>query len=434
MTAFFCPHCFAEIEPAPVVCPACGVDIAQWRSRPYSERLVYALGHPLADVRMISIEALGRLGDPDAAMPLAQCALAHPVDVTQGLAIISALAKLRRDDSWPGAVRMLCDHPARAVAGMARTLDAAVDHAIAAATSASRDLDAEVHAAVEDFADHLAASEWIMALGDRAIAPLCRYLREGAQVIAQGRLFAITMLARLHSPLAREGLRDVLHDTCLRRLPLNRREAEYQVKDAVIRHLMARDYPDRLADAAHATSVERLPSAVAMAGQLGLSSLAPMLVSMLEDDVLERAAAHSLEILGSHGRAAIAQALPMLFESAGSRVRSRLAVIRAMLVLRRMHATLPHGSANRALADGHPAIRAAGALFDDAPDKRHVAELIRGALSDYAPLTVLCRERLAQRGPEFADAALEALRRNAEPDIYGNLHPLPGEAIRWLTM
>ena len=311
MTTFFCPRCFAEIEPAPVVCPACGVDVAQWRSRSYSERLVHALGHPLADVRMTSIEALGRMGDPDAAMPLARCALAHPVDVTQGLAIVSALAKLRRGESWADAVRMLRDHPARAVARAATELLACPDCVATAPIPDPPDLDAQIHASIDDFANHLAATEWIMALGDRVIAPLCRYLREGAQVIPQGRLFAVSMLARLHSPSAREGLRNVLHDTCLRRLPLNRREAEYQVKDAVICHLLARDYPERLADVAYATSAERLPSAVARAGQLGLSSLAPMLVSMLEDDVLERAAAHSLEALGSDGRAAIVRALPM---------------------------------------------------------------------------------------------------------------------------
>ncbi|TAM60053.1 MAG: HEAT repeat domain-containing protein [Rhodanobacter sp.] len=122
MTTFFCPHCFAEIEPTSLVCPLCGIDIVQWRAHPYKKRLVHALGHPLADVRMISIEALGRLGDPDAAMPLVQCALARPVDVTQGLAIVSALATLRRDESWADAVRLLRDHPARAVARAATEL------------------------------------------------------------------------------------------------------------------------------------------------------------------------------------------------------------------------------------------------------------------------------------------------------------------------
>lgn len=157
------------------------------------------------------------------------------------------------------------------------------------------------------------------------------------------------MLARLHSPAARECLRDVLCDTSLRQLPINLREAEYQVKDAAVRHLMARDYPERTADVTYAVNIERLPSAVAMAGRLGLSSLAPVLVSMLEDDVLERTSADSFEILGTQGQAAILQALPALFESAGTWVRSRLGLLRALRLLQRTHASLPLWSVNRAL-------------------------------------------------------------------------------------
>jgi hypothetical protein len=295
-------------------------------------------------------------------------------------------------------------------------------------------LDAQVQASINDFADHLAAAEWIMSLGDRAIVPLCCYLRDGAQVVPHGRLFAVSMLARLHSPAAREGVREVLYDTSLRELPDSRREAEYQVKDAAIRQLMGRDYPERLTDTAYAVRGERLPSAVAMAGRLGLSSLAPVLVEMLEDDVLERASAYSLKRLGAQGQVAILQALPAQFESAGTSVRSRLGLLRALLLLQRMHASLPPWGVSRALADAHPAIRAAGALFVDRQNREHGAELIHGALGGYRPLAALCRERLAQRDGGFACAAEEALRRNAEPDVYGNLHPLQSEAIRWLNV
>jgi len=309
------------------------------------------------------------------------------------------------------------------------------DHLIASTpANDSLSLDAQVQASIDDFADHLAATEWIMSLGDRATAPLCRYLREGAQVVPHGRLFAVSMLARLHSPAAREGLRAVLYDTSLRQFPDSRREAEYQVKDAVIRHLMAHVYPERLTDAAYAVREERLPSAVAMAGRLGLSSLAPVLVGMLQDDVLERASADSLEILGAQGEAAILQGLPALFESADTSARSRLGLLRALLLLHRMHASLPLSSVKRALADRHAAIRAAGALFLDRPADACLVELIHGALSDCMPLAESCRKQLTWSDGDFADEASEALRRNAEPDIYGNLHPLRSEAIRWLNV
>lgn len=295
-------------------------------------------------------------------------------------------------------------------------------------------VEAEVRASIDDLANRVGATERIMALGEHAISPLRRFLRGGAQVIPQQRLFAVSMLARLQSPMAREGLRDVLHDTPLRQLPVSRREAEYQVKDVVIRHLIMRDYPERFADVIYAATGERLPSAVAAAGALGLLSLAPVLVSMLKDDVLERAAADSLERLGEQGQAVVLQALPVLFEETCSQVHARLAVIRALLALQRMDAHLPPWVLSRALADSHPAIRAVAALFDDAQDHTHREELIRGALSDCVPLAVLCRERLAHRGHGFAESARDALHRNAEPDIYGNMHPLPRDAIRWLTM
>lgn len=432
MTTFFCPSCFAEIEQALQCCPFCSVDIAQWRAHPYSERLMHALGHPLADVRMISVEALGRLGESAAAMPLAQCALAHPVDVTQGIAIVNALARLRRDGSWEGAVRSLCDHPARAVARAAMELHA-LNNAATISASDPPDMDAQVRALIDDLSNHVKATEHIMALGARAIVSLCRYLREGAQIIPQGRLFAVSMLARLHAPMARKGLRDVLHDTRLRDLPINQREAEYQVKDAVIRHLITCDYPERLTDAAYATSEERLPSAVARAGQLGLSSLAPMLVAMLEDDVLERAAGCSLQTLGTQGQTAILCALPALFDDSESRARSRLTAIRALLLLHQLHSSLPSWAVRRAHADAHPGVRAVGALFAGQPNREIAAELVRGALSDCPALALACREQLAGRGLEFVVAALDTLNRNAEPDIYGNLHPLRSEAIRWLV-
>lgn len=131
---------------------------------------------------MMAIEALGRRGDPAAALPLARCALAHPVDVTQGLAIVRAVAKLRRDESWNDAVRLLHDHPVRAVARTARELHTP-KHAATTLVPGSPDREAEVQASIDDLANRVDATERIMALGEHAIAPLRRYLREGAQVI-----------------------------------------------------------------------------------------------------------------------------------------------------------------------------------------------------------------------------------------------------------
>jgi hypothetical protein len=393
---------------------------------------MHALGHPLAEVRMSAIEALGRLAEPLAAGPLAQCALTHAQDVTQGMAVIRSLAALHHDASWRMAVISLMQHPARAVAAAATELLA---HAIEPTrTPPSPNVASQVRSSIDDFANHGDATELIMALGEGAVTPLRGYLREGAQVIPQGRLFAASMLARLQSAQAREGLREVLHGTRLHDLPLAWQDAEYQVKDSAIRLLLMRIYPERLTDVIYAVTKERLPSAIARVGELGLSSLAPALVGMLEDDVLERAAGHSLKALGMSGQAAILRALPALFENAQSRVRGRLALIRALLLLDDgLHTPLPLWPVNSIGKDAHPAVQAAVALFAGEPGSESMKTLVRGALSDCPSLASACRERLVDQGLAFVTAALEALRRNAEPDIYGNQHSLGRTATRWLV-
>lgn len=245
---FFCPRCFVELNPATVSCPYCGADIENWRAQPFGERLIHALGHPLSDVRMAEIEALGRRGDAGAALPLVQCALANPLDVVQGMAVLRALAGMRHDESWDAAVASLAHHPARAVARAAVEWQAGAVGAGIDPTSMTLDSNeaSRIRASIDDFSNHTEATERIIALGNRAIMPLRRYLAEGPQVIPQGRLFAISMLARLHSVAAHEGLREVLHGTPMCELPSTRRDAEYEVRDAAIRLLIARGtYPEQ---------------------------------------------------------------------------------------------------------------------------------------------------------------------------------------------
>ncbi len=113
----YCIHCFAEIAPEARQCPFCGVEFQEWaRSLDYETRLIHALGHPLADVRMRAIIALGKRGDQQAAAALVRCALRHPIDVVEGLEIVDSVRRLR-----PGGVRskalgcLARDHPAHAV-------------------------------------------------------------------------------------------------------------------------------------------------------------------------------------------------------------------------------------------------------------------------------------------------------------------------------
>lgn len=290
----------------------------------------------------------------------------------------------------------------------------------------------EIRHWVDDFARREWTIERIMTLGSQAVMPLRRYLASGAQTVPQGRLFAVAMLARIDSPEACAGLRDVLHGTALAELPASHHDAERQVKDAAMQALARRRYSLGAADLRYAVAHEHLPSAVILAGERGIGELAPILVAMLGDDVLERPAAYALEQLGDVGRSAVLAILPAWFESARDNVRDRLGVIRALMLLCRMPGETPPWIPARAWGDMHPAVRAAGALLADR-GPGHVAVLVRGALSDGLPLALACRERLHGHGDAFVHAAIDVLGRNLEPDIYGNQHALSRAQIRWLA-
>lgn len=112
----YCPKCYRQIPAHAEVCPHCRASCRDWEEKTYSQRLIDALGHPLADVRMRAIIALGLRGDKAAEAPLVACALRHPIDVVEGLEIVNSLRLIRDKGSDDGALRTLsASHPARAV-------------------------------------------------------------------------------------------------------------------------------------------------------------------------------------------------------------------------------------------------------------------------------------------------------------------------------
>jgi hypothetical protein len=111
-----CPACFKLIPADALNCPACGADIVALSARNYREKLIAALQHPLAEVRMRAIIALGWRGETEAAEPLVACALRHPVDVVEGLEIVHSLASIYQPRvSQELLARLVMEHPAHAV-------------------------------------------------------------------------------------------------------------------------------------------------------------------------------------------------------------------------------------------------------------------------------------------------------------------------------
>lgn len=118
-----CPKCYQQIPVRAEACPYCNALVAEWEKKPYTQRLIDALDHPLADVRMRAIIALGLRGEKAAEAPLVDCALRHPIDVIEGLEIVKSLRLIRQKHKDDTALRNLCaHHPARAVRAAANEI------------------------------------------------------------------------------------------------------------------------------------------------------------------------------------------------------------------------------------------------------------------------------------------------------------------------
>jgi hypothetical protein len=112
----FCPHCYALITAGDASCPACGADLRDWHAQGYGARLILALNHPLADVRMRAIIALGWRREKAGERALVECALRNPKDVVEGLEIVESLRLISEHDSKREGLSLLArSHPARPV-------------------------------------------------------------------------------------------------------------------------------------------------------------------------------------------------------------------------------------------------------------------------------------------------------------------------------
>ncbi|MGD9788187.1 MAG: HEAT repeat domain-containing protein [Sulfuricellaceae bacterium] len=116
----YCLSCFSLIPAGADICPVCGAPVDAFSALDYREKLVHALLHPLDDVRMRAIIALGLRGEPETADALVECALRHPTDVVAGLEIVRSLARVKDIGVGRDALAVLKErHPAHAVRGAA---------------------------------------------------------------------------------------------------------------------------------------------------------------------------------------------------------------------------------------------------------------------------------------------------------------------------
>jgi hypothetical protein len=119
----YCQNCFALIAAKIDICPLCGGSVTMLSAQAYREKLLHALMHPLDDVRIRAIIVLGLRRETAADMPLAECALQHPLNIEEGIEVVNALAYIYFSSGQLSALELLAEqHPAHAVQVAARRI------------------------------------------------------------------------------------------------------------------------------------------------------------------------------------------------------------------------------------------------------------------------------------------------------------------------
>jgi hypothetical protein len=112
----YCMNCFSLIPADAETCPVCGESISRWSAHDFREKLLHALDHPSADVRMRVITILAQRHEAGTAMKLAECALRHPMSYDETIVIINALKDAEAFPDGRRALDILAqDHPSHPV-------------------------------------------------------------------------------------------------------------------------------------------------------------------------------------------------------------------------------------------------------------------------------------------------------------------------------
>jgi HEAT repeat protein len=129
----FCPNCWRMVKEAVEACPACGHRPKLSDEESYEDKLLAALEHPVADVRMVAVEVLGQRRSRRAVPALFKLLVDEEADFYLLRQVVKALATIGTPDALRSLGWAARRHPSRLVRNEART-------AIAAATARERDV------------------------------------------------------------------------------------------------------------------------------------------------------------------------------------------------------------------------------------------------------------------------------------------------------
>ena len=304
----------------------------------------------------------------------------------------------------------------------------------------SAELDRTVARLLDDLAHHGLATAEIPALGERAIAPLTRYLDGPPQSFPHARQLAARLLGLIGGPAAVETLRSLLtrHDLAILSPALA--QSEYAVKDEAVVQLLRLERTDLGDEFLAAFRRDHLPSAADALARCGVSAAIPDLVTALEDDLLAQRAADALRRFGP-------RAVPELVASVRERHGERSAATesRVSRCRRIAAATLLGEIRERAavtplrflLQDAHPAVAAAAAAALAALDPDHVSPgqcraIIAGAVSPEWRVWDRCREAADSLADACVAAAVAAVHDTETVDLYDVPVPIDRARRRWL--
>lgn len=119
---YFCWSCYGQVQRAAGRCPHCGAQIAPPPRADYAERLIWALRHPLAEVRLNAAEVLGRRRESRAAPALRELVLAEHTDPYLAAAALDALVRIQGIDASSDVLQRAAEDGAAPLRRLAQQL------------------------------------------------------------------------------------------------------------------------------------------------------------------------------------------------------------------------------------------------------------------------------------------------------------------------
>jgi HEAT repeat protein len=120
MLTYFCPRCWNTVPEAAKWCPQCRYELTEWEQLPFTEKLLHALAHPIAENRLFAIEQLGKMKFEPAVPQLAILGERAENYYVQREALI-ALTRIGSPASRQAILRMT-QHPSKLIQALALEL------------------------------------------------------------------------------------------------------------------------------------------------------------------------------------------------------------------------------------------------------------------------------------------------------------------------